>query len=298
MCRPIGREGAPPRTNSNLLGRMIWRKLMSDSKQNVSQRRPGVNKSNAENKSPNAENKSPNAENKSPNAENKSPSTESAKDTHKEMTRDYHHKDASTRDLLLTAAKRVFAEQGFDGATVKALADAAGVNVSLVSYYFGGKEGLYKTCLEQFGRERMATCERILKPVETAEDFRLRIEMFADEFLRANLRDLHTCRILHRDLETGSNPFAMEIFTTAILPVFTRLVEFISSAQKAGVVRPTMDANEATVLMFGSLMHVVKTDSVRKLVRNETLADEKVLERTVRTFVLLFSDGVLQRTEK
>ncbi len=220
---------------------------------------------------------------------------DSTKTTHHEPVRD---KDASTRQLLLEAAKKVFSEHGFDGATVKALADAAGVNVSLVSYHFGGKEGLYKTCLEQFGRERMATCERVLKPVGSAEDFRLRIEMFADEFLRANLRDLQTCKILHRDLETGANPIAMEIFTTSILPVFTRLVEFIASAQKAGVVRAGMDAHETTVLMFGSLMHVVKTDVVRKLVRKESLADEKVLVRTVRTFVSLFADGALRQVDK
>ncbi len=52
-----------------------------------------------------------------------------------------------SRTALLSAARYVFAEKGYEGTTVKELADRAGVNVSLVSYHFGGKEGLYKECI-------------------------------------------------------------------------------------------------------------------------------------------------------
>src|SRR5882762_5648479 len=71
--------------------------------------------------------------------------------------------DVDSRAALLNAAKRVFAELGFAGATVKDLADAAGVNVSLVSYYFDGKENLYKECLETVGRGHFASAQKVLK---------------------------------------------------------------------------------------------------------------------------------------
>ena len=49
----------------------------------------------------------------------------------------------STRDALILAAGQLFAEHGFDGAGVRAIAERAGANVAAVNYHFGGKENLY-----------------------------------------------------------------------------------------------------------------------------------------------------------
>jgi AcrR family transcriptional regulator len=48
-----------------------------------------------------------------------------------------------TREALLNAAREVFIEQGFDGATVRAIASRAGVDAAMVNHWFGGKEGLF-----------------------------------------------------------------------------------------------------------------------------------------------------------
>jgi AcrR family transcriptional regulator len=51
--------------------------------------------------------------------------------------------DASNRSRLLHAAADVFAEFGFEGASLRAIADAAGVSFQLIAYYFGSKEELW-----------------------------------------------------------------------------------------------------------------------------------------------------------
>ena len=50
---------------------------------------------------------------------------------------------ADTREALVNAAREVFIEQGFDGATVRAIAAKAGVDAAMVNHWFGGKEGLF-----------------------------------------------------------------------------------------------------------------------------------------------------------
>jgi len=47
------------------------------------------------------------------------------------------------RQRLLLAAEEQFAKDGFDGATVRNICDAAGMNVASVNYHFGDKERLY-----------------------------------------------------------------------------------------------------------------------------------------------------------
>jgi TetR/AcrR family transcriptional regulator len=50
---------------------------------------------------------------------------------------------------LLEAAERVFAEQGFAGATTSAIARIAGVPKANLHYYFSTKEGLYRAVVER-----------------------------------------------------------------------------------------------------------------------------------------------------
>jgi AcrR family transcriptional regulator len=54
----------------------------------------------------------------------------------------------NTKKKLLCAAIKVFAEKGFDGATVRDICFQVGANVAAVNYYFGGKENLYKSILQ------------------------------------------------------------------------------------------------------------------------------------------------------
>jgi len=57
-----------------------------------------------------------------------------------------------TRQRLLQAAVDIFGRQSFDSTTTRHLADAAGVNLSAIPYYFGGKQGLYLAVAEEIAR--------------------------------------------------------------------------------------------------------------------------------------------------
>jgi AcrR family transcriptional regulator len=55
---------------------------------------------------------------------------------------------ADTRGEILAAARHVFGEQGFDAATVRAVAARAGVDPALVHHYFGSKQALFLAAME------------------------------------------------------------------------------------------------------------------------------------------------------
>ncbi len=57
-------------------------------------------------------------------------------------------KDADTRDRLLDAALRIFADRGIASATLREITEEAGANVAAVNYYFRSKEELTRTVLE------------------------------------------------------------------------------------------------------------------------------------------------------
>ncbi len=56
--------------------------------------------------------------------------------------------DSGTRERILAAAREVFAERGYDKASIRAIAQAAGVDAALVHHYFGAKEQVFEAAVE------------------------------------------------------------------------------------------------------------------------------------------------------
>lgn len=56
---------------------------------------------------------------------------------------------ATSREEIIEAAKREFAEHGYDGTTIRSIAARAGCNSKLVHYYFGTKDHLFTTAIKE-----------------------------------------------------------------------------------------------------------------------------------------------------
>jgi TetR/AcrR family transcriptional regulator len=64
-----------------------------------------------------------------------------------------------TRQRIVDAALQEFGAKGFAGARVADIAERAGVNQQLISYYFGGKQGLYDELLARWYQLEAALAE-------------------------------------------------------------------------------------------------------------------------------------------
>jgi AcrR family transcriptional regulator len=116
---------------------------------------------------------------------------------------------ASSRLLLLKAAIRIFAEKGFEGASIREIAKAAGVNSALISFHFGGKAGLHAAALHLAARMAMHTVKTLPLPPLPVGPFAgktmvLRqavtaLRAYIHEFIRMSLR-------LHSSLPAGKEP--------------------------------------------------------------------------------------------
>jgi TetR/AcrR family transcriptional regulator len=83
--------------------------------------------------------------------------------------------DDRAKERLLAAARPLFQERGFDRTSVRDIARAAGANSAAVSYYFGGKEGLYRAVLEEVWTELEGHFAKFMpenrRPMERIEGF-------------------------------------------------------------------------------------------------------------------------------
>ena len=118
-----------------------------------------------------------------------------------------------TRERIMKAAERLFAERGYDGTSIRAIVARAHVNQAAINYHFEGKDGLY--------REVLRTAFRGLTEdqlVHAGEASTMSREEALAAFIRRQLRPL-----LARD-EASRHMRIFNWETVRPTPVFRRLI--------------------------------------------------------------------------
>lgn len=202
--------------------------------------------------------------------------------------------DESTRSLLLAAGTKVFARSGYSGATVKEIADEAGVNIALVSYHFHGKEGLFRAIVEPFGNSRLSISQRLLKRPASIEEFRVRLQMFVEELIVSYSEQLDLIQIINREFEIGS-PVVRNVFESTFLEVFKRLSQYFSEAREAGFIREKIETQAAATALFGSINFIARVDASNARIFKQSISDTKYRDHIISQFLEIFLDGISNR---
>jgi AcrR family transcriptional regulator len=109
--------------------------------------------------------------------------------------------DRETRDRLLRAAERLFADRGFKDVTVRDICRTAKANVAAVNYHFGDKLGLYREVMQSAIDRMQATTEAARRAGEgqsAEEQLRRFIVIFVHRFLDAGSDAIH--RLITREV--------------------------------------------------------------------------------------------------
>lgn len=141
----------------------------------------------------------------------------------------------NAKERILTAAEEIFLEGGFDGVSIRELTDAAGVNIALVNYYFGGKRNLYLEVLQRkFTAVAKCKCALLRQAISPQQNPDLRyiittyvlLHLDSDETVLASQQFL---RLVSRQLADDDD--AMELLLQKlILPIHQLAKDFIGQA--------------------------------------------------------------------
>lgn len=201
----------------------------------------------------------------------------------------------STRQALLEAALIEFAAHGLDGATVKSIAERAGVNISLVSYHFGGKENLYREILKNFALDRGEYLDRIFKTPQNIDEFRFKLELMIEDFFEEHRKQPLIHQILHRDCFINISQFS-DIYQTLFLNIIQKISGFFLQAQKKKLLRQDLDTDIAAKIMLGGLIHMTRMEELAKITKesSKTLQNQKYREKVVKTALEINLQGLLE----
>lgn len=131
-----------------------------------------------------------------------------------------------TRSALLVAARRLFAQRGFDGASIRAITREAGANLGAVTYHFGSKRALYAAVLEEGLRPLAARLRHSTARGGSARERMLRVVEAYFDHLEAH-PDLP--RLLLQEIAAGKRP------PPVVVEIVRGVAELIGGLQMEGV---------------------------------------------------------------
>lgn len=90
-------------------------------------------------------------------------------------------RQASTEEKIKEAARKVFTQKGYAGTRTRDIAEAAGINLALLNYYFRSKEKLFAIIMAEKVQRLFSVLEPVLNDAETTLDAKL--EKVADGYI-------------------------------------------------------------------------------------------------------------------
>lgn len=192
----------------------------------------------------------------------------------------------------MDAAKRAFARQGFHGATVQQIAKDAGVNVSLISHHFGGKEALYRACLSGFGERRTLSLERFLTAPKSVEEFKAKLEILVNEQLEQHLAEPELLIIMLRDVsdpELWGKELERQLFGFT-----TKLAQVFAAAKAKGFLRAGADPLVAASIVYLTFCGLVQNGLHIERVTGLKLRDHATRRSIVEKTLDVVFHGVLK----
>ena len=160
---------------------------------------------------------------------------------------------ADKRRLILDAAVRVFARQGFNGCRVSDIADEAGVAYGLVYHYFRSKDEVLDTLF----LERWNVMLQVIRDLD-GQDLTAREKLYAiASFIVDSYRhDPELMKVIIVEVTRAANSFG-QTHLAKIREAYDLIGGMITKAQAEGVFKSGIEARFAAMAFYGVIEQVL-----------------------------------------
>lgn len=155
--------------------------------------------------------------------------------------------DPGQKRVLLDLAEEMFASRGYDGVSLRGLADAAGVTPAMIHYYFKNKDGLYAAMLGDVTGRILEQVEAVAAEGVSDDPFKA----LMDVATRTIFAEPWAVTLILRDVLLQSGPLRDQFIETYADRILFLVTSFISGGKEAGTLRADLDEKFAAVSLLG-----------------------------------------------
>jgi AcrR family transcriptional regulator len=201
----------------------------------------------------------------------------------------------ASRERILLAALRLFAEQGFKNTSTREIAKAAQVNIAALSYYFGDKAGLYRATFGRLGGPSHEQ-NRVQHDAKGFSRPGIPLAQAMQEFVRGFLQPLTLgemflwgMRLHYREMVEPTGMWQEELDRN-IKPLHGAMHRLL--CREFDRLRPDADIERLSHAIFGMAVHVVIGYEVVTQVSPHLLCDEAAVQQMADRIAVFACDLV------
>jgi AcrR family transcriptional regulator len=158
------------------------------------------------------------------------------------------------REVLLKTAARLFGEKGFEAVSTRTLAEEAKVNIAMIAYYFGSKEGLFKAMIEERFPKSISQLRQIQKKDGNAWD---KISAVIDHYTERIMGDGSFHKLIFRELSLEQRPEHRELILAGIEKNWEVIKTYIAEGQETGLFKEDIDVELTIASVFGTVFQLI-----------------------------------------
>ena len=194
--------------------------------------------------------------------------------------------DLAVRERLLEAAVDAFAAFGFEGASLRMIAQKAGVAFQLITYYFGSKEDLWIAAVDFLFDVRVKAAKMTFNPVK---DFEPQLREWLNIALRFSIQEPQLRQIMCQEYLARSDRYEKHL-RPRLREATPYFAYFFEQAQKQGI-SARLSAKEMLLILRGiMLLGAVAPDEITSIVGGR-IDSQKTIEVLTDLVVNLFMKG-------
>lgn len=164
---------------------------------------------------------------------------------------------------ILDAAVRLFSIHGYDGVSMRRIAEAAGVSKANIYHHFSSKEALYFAILRHSASELTALIENL---AEGQGSFSSRLQGFAAAHVAHLFAHSARVRLVLREAFSGDEEKSRAVVEQMLNGIVNRMISIFEAGQQAGLLRADLDpALCATLLMGADLFYFQAQPLLRQI---------------------------------
>lgn len=158
------------------------------------------------------------------------------------------------RQLIMEATLFLFAEKGYEGTSIRDIAEKANVNVAMVNYYFGSKEKLFENIVKLKSSTTRLQLDEIAsnKSLTSIE----KVEMVIDSFLERLFTHRRFHRLIHQELILNQREALQCSIVNNLLPNASIIKHVIETGIKKGEFRK-VDVECTIATLIGTINQIL-----------------------------------------
>src|SRR6478735_8059124 len=175
------------------------------------------------------------------------------------------------KDHILDVAERVFAEQGYDGASTRMISGEAGVNMAMLNYYFGSKEGVFLAIFDR----RISNFQSVLLSIGNDDSINSweKLDKYLDNYIDKVVTNNCFHIMLNREISKAKKSDLTDQITDIMMKNVNVFLNIIAEGIRKGDFNKEADQQLLVATLFGTKNYIINTPHISSKVLGYDVLD-------------------------